>query len=129
MPTFTALTTLIGEDAANALAEAIEKLEPEPTGVGVFEIEDDSGLWEVGAYFSDAPDTAAINALAAQAGAIMAQAGLGCQIRDIASSQYPTPARRPLNSRLDCTALHGAFGIPQPDWHAGLRAVVKELTT
>ena len=51
MPTYTALTTLMGEDAANALAEAIEKMEPEPTGVGVFEIEDDSGLWEVGAYF------------------------------------------------------------------------------
>ena len=33
MPTFTALTTLIGEDAANALAEAIEKLEPEPTAI------------------------------------------------------------------------------------------------
>ena len=48
MPTFTALTSLVGEDAANALAEAIEKLNPEPVGVGVFEIEDDSGLWEVG---------------------------------------------------------------------------------
>lgn len=56
MPTFTALTTLIGEDAANALAEALEKMIPEPTGVGVFEIEDDSGLWEVGAYFLDPPD-------------------------------------------------------------------------
>ena len=40
MPTYTALTTLMGEDAAEALAEALEKLEPEPTGVGVFEIED-----------------------------------------------------------------------------------------
>jgi ribosomal protein L11 methyltransferase len=29
---------------------------PEPTGVGVFEIEDDSGLWEVGAYFLEPPD-------------------------------------------------------------------------
>ncbi|MBI1171767.1 methyltransferase [bacterium] len=56
MPTFTALTTLTGEDAANALAEALEKMTPEPTGVGVFEIEDDSGLWEVGAYFLEPPD-------------------------------------------------------------------------
>ncbi len=56
MPTFTALTTLMGEDAANGMAEALEKLTPEPTGVGVFEIEDDSGLWEVGAYFLEPPD-------------------------------------------------------------------------
>ena len=50
MPTFTALTTLEGEDAATALAAAVERLQPEPIGVGVFEIEDDSGRWEVGAY-------------------------------------------------------------------------------
>ena len=64
MPTFTALTTLMGEDAANALAEAIEKMEPEPTGVGVFEIEDDSGLWEVGAYFLGPPNSALLDVLA-----------------------------------------------------------------
>jgi len=69
MPTFTALTTLIGEDAANALAEAIEKLEPEPTGVGVFEIEDDSGLWEVGAYFLEAPNEVVLDVLALAFGA------------------------------------------------------------
>lgn len=69
MPTFTALTTLIGEDAANALAEAIEKLEPEPTGVGVFEIEDDSGLWEVGAYFLEAPNEVVLDVLAMAFGA------------------------------------------------------------
>lgn len=69
MPTFTALTTLIGEDAANALAEAIEKLEPEPTGVGVFEIEDDSGLWEVGAYFLEAPNETMLDVLAMAFGA------------------------------------------------------------
>jgi ribosomal protein L11 methyltransferase len=64
MPTFTALTTLMGEDVANGLAEAIEKMEPEPTGVGVFEIEDDSGLWEVGAYFLEQPNTAVLEMLA-----------------------------------------------------------------
>jgi ribosomal protein L11 methyltransferase len=64
MPTFTALTTLMGEDAANGLAEAIEKMEPEPTGVGVFEIEDDSGLWEVWAYFLEEPNAAVLEMLA-----------------------------------------------------------------
>jgi ribosomal protein L11 methyltransferase len=64
MPTYTALTTLIGQEAAEALAEAIEDLEPEPTGIGVFEIEDDSGLWEVGAYFLEPPDEIALAILA-----------------------------------------------------------------
>jgi ribosomal protein L11 methyltransferase len=64
MPTFTALTTLAGQDAAEALAEAMEDLTPEPTGVGVFEIEDGSGLWEVGGYFLEAPDEIALTLLA-----------------------------------------------------------------
>ncbi|MDB6453894.1 50S ribosomal protein L11 methyltransferase [Falsirhodobacter sp. 20TX0035] len=69
MPTYTALTTLPGEDAAEALAEAIERMEPEPSGVGVFEIEDGSGLWEVGAYFLDAPDTVTLELLRTAFGA------------------------------------------------------------
>jgi ribosomal protein L11 methyltransferase len=69
MPTYTALTTLMGEDAAEALAEALEKMEPEPTGVGVFEIEDDSGLWEVGVYFLEPPNEVLLDVLAAAFGA------------------------------------------------------------
>ncbi|MGD9865165.1 MAG: 50S ribosomal protein L11 methyltransferase [Pseudodonghicola sp.] len=70
MPTFTALTTLTGKPQAEALAEALEeRMQPEPTGVGVFEIEDGSGLWEVGAYFTESPDVAALALLAAAFGA------------------------------------------------------------
>ncbi len=69
MPTYSALTTLTGEDAAEALAEAIERMTPEPTGVGVFEIEDDSGLWEVGAYFLEQPDEVVLDVLALAFGA------------------------------------------------------------
>ena len=69
MPTFTALTTLKGRDAAEALGLALESLDPEPTGVGVFEIEDDSGLWEVGGYFENPPDAAGLALLAAAHGA------------------------------------------------------------
>ncbi|SEP74852.1 50S ribosomal protein L11 methyltransferase [Thalassovita taeanensis] len=69
MPTFTALTTLTGKDPAEALGEAMERLEPEPTGVGVFEIEDGSGLWEVGGYFIEAPDETGLAVLAAAFGA------------------------------------------------------------
>lgn len=60
MPTWTALTTLQGKAQADALAAALDHLNPEPTGVGVFEVEDDSGLWEVGAYFTEQPDDTAL---------------------------------------------------------------------
>ncbi|MEM7178972.1 MAG: 50S ribosomal protein L11 methyltransferase [Pseudomonadota bacterium] len=69
MSTYTALTTLSGRAPAQALGEALEALRPAPTGVGVFEIEDGSGNWEVGAYFTDAPDRAALMLLATVHGA------------------------------------------------------------
>ena len=69
MPTYSALTTLPSEAAAAALAEALEDLEPEPGGVGTFEIEDGSGRWEVGAYFETPPDGIALALLAAAHGA------------------------------------------------------------
>jgi len=64
MPTFTALTTLNGQQPADALGEALERLVPEPTGVGVFEVEDGSGIWEVGGYFIEKPDEAGLALLA-----------------------------------------------------------------
>jgi ribosomal protein L11 methyltransferase len=69
MPTWTALTTLPGREAAEALGAALERLDPAPTGVGVFEMEDGSGLWEVGGYFDAAPDATALALLAAAHGA------------------------------------------------------------
>jgi len=69
MPTFTALTTLTGKAKADALAADLETLQPEPTGVGTFEMEDGSGLWEVGGYFDDAPDQAGLALLATLHGA------------------------------------------------------------
>jgi dTDP-4-dehydrorhamnose reductase len=75
-------------------------------------------------HFSGAPDTS----WADFAREIMRQAGLTCRIEDIPTDAYPTPARRPLNSRLDCSALEAAFGIPRPDWRTGLSDILKELT-
>ena len=74
-------------------------------------------------HFAGSPDTS----WADFARAIMAAANLPCQVNDIPSSAYPTPAKRPLNSRLDCTSLQ-AFGIQRPDWQAGLHDIIKDLT-
>jgi dTDP-4-dehydrorhamnose reductase len=45
----------------------------------------------------------------------------------IATQDYPLPARRPLNSVLDCSRIYSVFGIVQPDWRVALRNVLKEL--
>jgi dTDP-4-dehydrorhamnose reductase len=74
-------------------------------------------------HFSGSPDTS----WADFARAIMAEADLSCRVENIPTADYPTPARRPLNSRLDCTSLQDVFGIPRPDWRQGLANILKEL--
>lgn len=69
MVTWTAFTILKGQAAADALGEAMERLDPAPTGIGVMEIEDGSGSWEVGGYFTGRPDGAGLAVLAAVHGA------------------------------------------------------------
>ncbi|MCA0273476.1 MAG: 50S ribosomal protein L11 methyltransferase [Proteobacteria bacterium] len=64
MTTFSAITTLSGREAADNLAEVLEDFDPTPEGVGVFEIENGSGRWEVAAYFEAAPDDIALALLA-----------------------------------------------------------------
>lgn len=74
-------------------------------------------------HYAGAPATS----WAGFARAIFAAAGLDVTVKDIPSSDYPTPARRPLNSRLDGAALKADFGIDPPDWPAGLAGVLAEL--
>ncbi len=73
-------------------------------------------------HFAGTPDTS----WADFARAIMAAANLPCQITNIASTAYPTPARRPLNSRLDCTSL-ASFDIRRPDWRQALPQILQDL--
>lgn len=74
-------------------------------------------------HFSGAPDIS----WAGFAAEIFAQAEISCTVEEIPTSAYPTPARRPANSRLDCSAIEAAFGISRPDWRQSLTAVLKEL--
>jgi dTDP-4-dehydrorhamnose reductase len=48
------------------------------------------------------------------------------RVRAISSSEYPTPARRPSWSVLDCSKLRREFGVVQPDWRVDLRQVLLE---
>ena len=47
-------------------------------------------------------------------------------ISAIPTSDYPTPAIRPLNSRLDCRKLRDAFDLQLPDWQVGVARMLKE---
>jgi dTDP-4-dehydrorhamnose reductase len=59
--------------------------------------------------------------------AIFARAGMATRVNRIPSSEYPTPAKRPANSVLDCSKIKAVYGIEQPDWQAGLADVLKVL--
>ena len=58
---------------------------------------------------------------------IFAAADRQVSVTGIPTKDYPTPAKRPLNSRLDCSAIETDFGIRPPDWRVALHDVVKEL--
>ncbi|MGE8504106.1 MAG: dTDP-4-dehydrorhamnose reductase [Pseudomonas sp.] len=44
------------------------------------------------------------------------------RLQPIPTSDYPTPARRPLNSRLDCSKLERNWNVRLPDWQTALDA-------
>lgn len=74
-------------------------------------------------HFSGAPDVS----WADFAREIFAASGIKVTVTDITTDQYPTPAKRPSNSRLDCESLKADFGITRPDWRAALADVLKEI--
>ena len=49
------------------------------------------------------------------------------QVEPITTEQYPTPARRPMNSVLDCRKIEEVFGISSPPWRTALATVIREL--
>ena len=49
------------------------------------------------------------------------------KLKSIPSSDYPTPAHRPLNSKLDCSKIYDEFGILPDDWKQSLKNVLLNL--
>ncbi len=49
------------------------------------------------------------------------------EVAPIAAADWPTPARRPAFSALDCSRIAARHGIAQPDWRPGLDRVLAEL--
>ena len=98
-------------DIAEACVQALEILRKNHEKSGVY-------------HYSGAPDTS----WAGFARAIFKAAGLDVTVEDIPTSAWPTPAARPLNSRLNCTSLEAEFGLKRPDWARAVNEILKELT-
>lgn len=111
MTTWSALTTLKGQEGAEALGAAMERLDPAPSGIGVFELEDGSGLWEVGAYFTEAPDIAGLALLAALHGAA------DFAVSELPDKDWVAEVRRELSpveaGRLFVHGAHDADKLPK----------------
>ena len=60
--------------------------------------------------------------------AIFDAAGVTTIAHPIPARDYPTPARRPANSRLDCAVTDTVFGIQQPDWRAEVVRIIAQST-
>jgi dTDP-4-dehydrorhamnose reductase len=58
---------------------------------------------------------------------IFRQAGLSVKVNEIPTSAYPTPAKRPANSRLNCDKISSTFAVALPDWKKDLADVLQEL--
>lgn len=53
--------------------------------------------------------------------------GPSATVKRISTAEYPTPTKRPANSRLDCSRLERLHGIRLPDWRESLKIVVERL--
>ena len=75
-------------------------------------------------HFSGTPDVS----WADFARAIFDIADRDVTVTDITTADYPTPAKRPANSRLDCTSTEATFGIARPDWRSALAKMLTQQT-
>ena len=97
-------------DIAAACFEIAKQLIQDPTKSGTY-------------HYSGAPDVS----WAEFSAEIFSQAGRLVRIVPIPTAEYPTPAKRPLNSRMDCRETEEAFAISRPDWRDGLQKILKDL--
>lgn len=78
-----------------------------------------TGAW--GTYHLTAGGHTSWFGFAQAIGAALREQGKPCaELIPIPSSDYPTPAARPLNSRLDCSRLQHEWGVSLPDWQTAL---------
>ncbi len=101
--------TYAGDIAAALLTMAEQALQPDFSAWGVY-------------HFAGEPHVSWYGFSASIFNAAVAQGLLACspQVNSIATRDYPTPAQRPANSRLDCSRINTIFGIMPSNWQSAL---------
>ena len=97
-------------DIAKACVLIAEQLKLDPTKSGTY-------------HYSGSPDVS----WAGFARSIFAQAGKTVKVEEIPATSYPTTAKRPYNSRLDCSTAETVFGLTRPNWTEALADCLSEL--
>ncbi|KAI3598619.1 dTDP-4-dehydrorhamnose reductase [Cupriavidus necator H850] len=122
------LTIVADQNGAPTWSATIAALTAQIATQGLIGHADDAGWWSErsGLYNLTA---AGSTSWAGFAEAIFELAGLAQRpvVRRIASEQYPTPAKRPKNSRLSNAKLADVFGVRAPNWHDALRVCIATL--
>jgi dTDP-4-dehydrorhamnose reductase len=109
-PTFAA-------DLAAAILRMAPRLARSPAGDAAF------GVF----HLSGAPDTTWHGFAAAVFAGVAARGQRVPVLRAIPTSAYPTPTRRPADSRLDCSRILAVHGVRRPDWRPALERCLDEL--
>ena len=97
-------------DIADACVQIGEQLISDPSKAGIY-------------HYNGMPNVS----WADFARAIFDQVGKDVIVTSISTTDYPTPAKRPMNSRMDCSAIEQTFGIARPDWRDGLVDVLRDI--
>ena len=97
-------------DIATACLMIAKQLQEDPSKSGTY-------------HYSGAPNVS----WADFASEIFAQASRSVNVIPIQTTEYSTPAERPLNSRMNCRTTMSTFGVKQPDWCIGLNKILKDL--
>ncbi len=101
-------------DVARAALLAVDTLERDPALAGL--------------YHLSGPDDASWADLAAETFALSARrGGPTAQVRPITSDEYPTPAQRPANSRLDRGKIDAVLTLSRRPWRESLAACMNEM--
>jgi dTDP-4-dehydrorhamnose reductase len=89
---------------------------------------EERGEERYGIFHMASAKTASWAELAAEIFSIVATQGRPApRVLPISSAEYPTPAKRPLNSRLDCAKIARVYGVRLPDWRVSLRPCIERI--
>ena len=103
---------LIAEATAHALRQALQ--------------ERSSGTFDSGVFHLTAAGETSWHGFASAI--VEGRQGLRVKtVTPIATADYPLPAARPANSRLDTGAFRARFGLTLPDWREGLQLCLEEI--